>query len=196
MHPTLRPTEDVDCVVAVLTYSAFGDWEERLSQLGCQRCTDEGVVCRWWVSGIRVDFMPAHERVLGLRSRWYQEILGNPVKVLLEGGLEVSVVNLPVFLATKFDAFSDRGRGDFYGNSDFEDIVTVLAYRVDALELISTASAEIRDYLSSEAAAFLNRTDCETLVSGCLPGDRISQSAVGPVLETLRLVAGLSEENQ
>lgn len=109
IHPTLRPTEDVDCVVATTTYGAFRELEQELEKKGCQRCTDEGVICRWWINGVRVDLMPADESVLGLRSPWYAEVLRAPVSVALASGVSIQVVNLPVFLAMKFDAFSDRG---------------------------------------------------------------------------------------
>ena len=52
----------------------------------------------------------------------------------LENTISVRVITAPYFIATKLEAFFDRGRGDFLGSSDLEDIITVLDGRDDILE--------------------------------------------------------------
>ncbi|OGJ87064.1 MAG: hypothetical protein A2268_15250 [Candidatus Raymondbacteria bacterium RifOxyA12_full_50_37] len=57
------------------------------------------------------------------------------IEVELPGKTRIRILELPVFLATKFEAFFDRGNGVFYTSHDFEDIVNVLAYRKSYQEL-------------------------------------------------------------
>ncbi len=43
-----------------------------------------------------------------------------------EADLEIRIVTAPYFLATKLDAFRGRGKGDYFGSNDLEDIVAVV----------------------------------------------------------------------
>ncbi len=81
---TLRPTEDVDYIVPAFSYGEFAEWENQLRELGCTECRGEGVICRWMVDGIRVDFMPVEG--LGFANRWYGEAIRDPELFTLEGG--------------------------------------------------------------------------------------------------------------
>ncbi len=60
---------------------------------------------------------------------WFKEGMENTILVSLPKGTQIRIFPLPYFIAIKFEAFFDRGKNDFYGSHDFEDIVTVLAYR-------------------------------------------------------------------
>lgn len=142
---TLRATDDVDYVIPAFSYGDFAEWENRLRQLGFTECPDEGVICRWMINGIRVDFMPVEGRVLGFTNRWYAEAVRDPELFALGSGLQVRVVNVPVFLATKFEAFGDRGGGDYVADSDIEDVITVLAFRPESAKLISEATPDVRE---------------------------------------------------
>jgi len=136
-----------------------------------------------------MDFMPTEERVLGFCNKWYPEVMKNPVLVEIEAGIQVKVVNIPVFLATKFEAFSDRGGRGYYGNSDIEDIISILAYRRDSAQLISEAPAEVKKYLGAEARELLALRSIENIVSGCFEADPASQALVPTVMVALRNIA-------
>ncbi len=107
----IRVTDDVDCVVRVRTYSEYaGVFSERLRHLGFRECRDEGApLCRWTIGKIRVDLMPCDEAALGLTNRWFDECLANPQAVDV-GGRQIRVPALPVLIATKLEAYRDRGR--------------------------------------------------------------------------------------
>jgi predicted nucleotidyltransferase len=186
----LRATDDVDCAVSIDSYGDFSELEMRLRELGYHECRDEEApICRWVIEGVRVDFMPTEGSVLGFKNQWYQEAVKDPVVVSLEDGLRVKVVNLAVFLATKFDAFSDRGGREYYGNSDIEDIIAVLAYRRDAVQLVKNASEAVREFLANEAGRLLSLRNIENIVSGCFEADAASQAMVPFVLDSLRAIA-------
>lgn len=136
-----------------------------------------------------MDFMPTEERVLGFSNKWYPEVMKDPVMVEIEAGVLIKVVNIPVFLATKFEAFSDRGGRDYYGNSDIEDIISILAYRRDSAQLIAEAPAEVQQYLAAQAKELLALRNIENIVSGCFEADQASQALVPTVMVALQNIA-------
>lgn len=185
-----RPTDDVDFVVPVTTYLELTDFEARLRDLGCINCQERGApICRWEVDGVTVDLMPVEPGVLGFGNRWYQEALKSPVLVELTDGLFVRVANLPVFLATKFEAHASRGGGIFFGDSDIEDILLLLAQRTDALELIQRAPEEVRSFLRDEATKLLEVDGIRDVISACF-----GQQEQALAMEVLAVLEELKNE--
>jgi hypothetical protein len=165
--PKVRPTDDVDVVVEVLSYV---DYElsvaVRLRELGFAVCTDlNAPICAWELDGMRVDVMPSDERVLGFSNRWYQEVLSTAVATML-GGLSLNVISPACFLATKFVAFSSRGDGDYYASQDLEDIAVVIDGRPEITADLRAASQELRAYVAESAASLL----CTEAFLNALPG--------------------------
>lgn len=62
----------------------------------------------------------------------------------------VKVISAPYFLATKLEAFKDRGKQDFLLSHDLEDIVSVIDGRPEIVNDISGASNNLKKYLASE----------------------------------------------
>lgn len=70
---------------------------------------------------------PAAENVLGFSNRWYDLALRTARIVQLPGGgLPVRLIRPDCFLATKLEAFEDRGAGDYLGSHDLEDVLSVV----------------------------------------------------------------------
>lgn len=107
-----RFTEDVDIIVQVATYSEYTRLEEYLRRKGFHEGIREGdPICRWRVEGAIVDVMPTEEKVLGFRNQWYKAAMQSAAECLLRPDLRIRLVTAPCFVATKIDAFQDRGRG-------------------------------------------------------------------------------------
>jgi len=157
--PRVRPTDDVDIVVEVVSYA---DYElsvaTRLRELGFAVCTDPAApICAWELDGMRVDVMPSNEKVLGFSNRWYQEVLSTASLVMLDG-ISLRVISPPCFLATKFVAFEGRGDGDYYASQDLEDIVVVIDGRPELINELAAASDELRTYIAQSATMLLGRS--------------------------------------
>jgi hypothetical protein len=75
--------------------------------------------------------MPSEERVLGFANRWYPLAMTTATPLILPSGLQIRLIAAPVFLATKFEAFATRGRGDMLSSHDFEDIINVVEGRAE-----------------------------------------------------------------
>lgn len=64
-------------------------------------------------------------------------------------------MSLPYFLATKFEAFHQRG-GDPRFSHDFEDIVYILEFSMSIVELINHSPQEVKSFLKNEFQAMID----------------------------------------
>jgi len=150
-----RPTDDVDIVVEIFHYKEYAAIEEKLRNKGFANDATSGVICRYTIHGITVDVMPTSEEILGFSNKWYPEAFVNSIYVTPEDGLFIRIFSAPYFLATKLEAFVDRGENDGRFSSDFEDIVHVLNHREPVWEEIRNANEPVRQYLKTEFARLL-----------------------------------------
>lgn len=171
----IRPTVDVDAIVDVASYAGYEALADRLRAVGLGEDTSPGApVCRWRREAVVVDVMPVDERILGFSNRWYPTAMST-AGVLELAGHRVRVVTPPLFVATKLEAFRGRGRGDFLGSHDLEDIVTVFDGRAELAGEIAEAPADVRNYLAAELGALLDNREFLDALSGFLPPDAASQ---------------------
>jgi predicted nucleotidyltransferase len=121
----VRPTLDVDAIVAIASYAEFTQWEKRLRELGFRESHAEGApICRWLHGDLILDLMPTDPSILGFSNRWYGPALENSPRTRI-GEFEIRVITAPYFLATKLEAFHGRGKNNFRSH-DLEDVVTVI----------------------------------------------------------------------
>src|SRR5437867_1634865 len=68
---SVRPTDDVDCVVEVASRSEYTKLEKRIRGLGFKHSVEQGApLCRWICSGVTVDIMPTDPKILGFSNKW------------------------------------------------------------------------------------------------------------------------------
>lgn len=131
----VRPTEDVDAIVEVASLAAYHRLAEQLMQRGFQQTmADNTPPFRWYWNRLQLDLVPLDEKVLGFANPWYRVGFENAVSVELAGGLLLRHLSAPHFLATKFEAFKDRGQNDVYLSHDLEDIMTVMEGRAAVVQ--------------------------------------------------------------
>jgi len=76
--PDIRPTDDVDCVVEIMSRAEYYNFSNLLRTLGLQETTESGApLCRWQYEGISIDVMPCDSSVLGFSNRWYRPGIAN-----------------------------------------------------------------------------------------------------------------------
>jgi predicted nucleotidyltransferase len=160
-----RPTDDVDIVVEILHYKDFAAIEEKLRTKGFVNDVESGVICRYIIRGIAVDIMPTSGTIFGFASKWYPEAYKNAVSVKLEESLSVRIFSAPYFLATKLDAFIDRGENDGRFSTDFEDIIHVLNNRLTVWEEMNRAKEQLKGYLKSEFKKLLEKKYIDEWIS-------------------------------
>lgn len=179
----VRPTEDVDIIVAVSTRSAYDRLGTRLRASGFRKDLTPGApLCRWRAPDrVVLDVMPTEETILGFSNRWYPLGLATAEAYPLGNDLTIRVVTAPVFLATKWVAFDQRGAGDHFGSRDVEDILVVVAGRQTLPAEVARADDTLQEWLAARTAAFLNHPDAPDVIAGALPDARFDGTLVGRV---------------
>ena len=126
-NPSIRPTEDVDIVAEVLALSGYHRIEKTLRERGfAQDMSADAPICRWKVDGVTVDVMPTLETILGFANRWYPLCVATAAPLALPSGTVIRVIQAPVFIGTKLEAFHGRGGGDYLFSHDLGDIISVV----------------------------------------------------------------------
>jgi predicted nucleotidyltransferase len=184
----IRATLDVDLVTSVTALADYHKLESRFSELGFKRdMTADAPICRWKYLGIEVDLMPTDPKVLGFANRWYPLALATAQRIALPNGLSIQLISGPAFVATKFEAFSDRGKGDLLASHDLEDILNVVASRIQLLEEIGRSRSELRRYLSERCRALLVYPEFENYLPGIIRDDATNEQS-RLVLDRLRSI--------
>lgn len=189
-HPVIkvRPTDDVDCVVEVLSLIEYQRVEERLRELGFTHHIGPDVpVCRWQFQGILVDVMPVEGKILGFSNPWYSEGFRKAVPATLPDGRVIRIFDLPYFIASKLEAFKGRGKGDFAGSTDLEDIITVMDGVPDFKERVLQAAEDVRRYLQDSFAELRGDERFLDYLEGHLPpvGRRERSERARAIIEAL-----------
>ncbi len=187
---SVRLTDDVDILSDTDTLADYYAFTAELRKRGFKE-VEGGPVCRWTIDGVSVDVMPPDETLLGFSNRWYHEALSRFTVETLGPELQVRVITAPYFLATKLEAFHGRGNGDLLASHDLEDIITVVSGRREIVdEVRANASPEVQRYLADELGALLANDEFEAAISGHLPPDEETQSAM-TVLERLEAIVSI-----
>ena len=165
----VRPTEDVDAIVEVASLVAYHRVADKLMDRGFkQTMADNTPPFRWYWNRMQLDLVPLDEKVLGFANRWYRVGFDAALAVELAGGLKLRHLSAPHFLATKFEAFKDRGNNDVYLSHDLEDIMTVMEGRSSVAQEMATAHAAVRKHVGQSVAALLDMPTFHNALPGLL----------------------------
>ncbi|PIR22594.1 MAG: hypothetical protein COV44_07285 [Deltaproteobacteria bacterium CG11_big_fil_rev_8_21_14_0_20_45_16] len=179
-----RPTDDIDCVVNVGTLPEYYKLEDKLRRAGFKNEL-KGPRCRWNYQGIVVDIMPADERISGMPSKWFTEGFQTLSFRKLSGGTEIPVFSVAYLLATKFEAYNDRGKKDLRFSTDIEDIPLLLDGYPDAFDEIQKSDSIVKDFLIKQFRSLLKQSEFEEVVHGQMSGSEKRKKA-DRVLEKIR----------
>lgn len=191
----VRPTEDVHVVVEVTTRTAFHEFEAKLRQHQFAEDLESKVICRWrhTESRLILDAMPARAEILGFENRWQAEAVPHAVARVLPSGARIRAAPPPYLLAMKLEAFRRRGRGDFIGSRDFEDISLLLDRRTELVGELAAAADDVRGYVAEEVRQLLGEPRLRDGFAAALPADDASQQRTDDViLPALKSIAELS----
>jgi hypothetical protein len=94
-------------------------------------------------------------------------------------------LSAPYFLATKFEAYKDRGRNDVYASHDLEDIIAVVDGRTELEDELEQASTDVQTYVVTNIRALLDHPE----FSNALPGIVLRRIRVPIVLRSLQAIA-------
>ena len=187
----VRATEDVDAIIEVSTLARYHAVGALLAQRGFKQTMENSTPpFRWFWQSLQLDLVPLDEAVLGFANRWYAPGFAAAVERELAPRIKLRHLNAPYFLATKFEAFNDRGAGDVYLSHDLEDILTVVDGRAEVVAELAGSDAKVRGHVQRQTRKLLNHAN----FLNALPGLISQPVRVGIVLERLQLIAALSAD--
>lgn len=185
-----RVTYDVDLVAEVAALRGYHRLEGEFSRRGFVRdMAADAPICRWRYQRLEVDLMPTDPGVLGFANRWYPLAVAGAERVLLPSGTAIRLIGAAAFMATKFEAFADRGRNDLLGSHDAEDIINLVDGRPELVAEVTSASLELRRYLAERCGGLLARPDFADMLTGMIVPDEALAERVQTVLQRLNLLA-------
>lgn len=165
--PPVRATHDVDAVAAIVSLADYHRLGEALRVRGFLQTLEEGEPpYRWTFAGMKLDVMPTDATVLGFSNRWYEPAMQTAATVQLREDLAIRLVTPAYFVATKLEAFEDRGKNDYLASHDLEDVLSVVDGRPELVEELARAEPKVRTYV---AGVFARLTSDEGFLNA-LPG--------------------------
>lgn len=171
--PPTRPTKDVDLVVDSKSPHGHAEFEKKLRARGFQ--IQAPPACRYGIDDILVDVMTTTPEAMGFSERWYAEAFDTAEPMKLPDGTMIRVIRAPLFIATKLNAWRDRGNGDYFGQ-DLEDILAIIDGRDVLLDEVNSSSPDVRRFLAQEFAELLAAERFRDSIPGHLGGDAIAHA--------------------
>jgi predicted nucleotidyltransferase len=188
-RPPVRATQDVDLIAEIATKAKYYELAADLRNLGFREDT-ENVICRWRLGDLKVDVMPSSESVLNFTNIWYSSAIEECVAIVLPDGAKIRLITAPYFIATKLEAFYDRGDGD-YMSHDMEDIINVIDGRPEITQEVAQQRGAVAAYLKLEIDELISDDlFLQSLPAHFLPNS-FEQQRVPLLLGRLREIAGL-----
>ena len=163
---SIRPTDDVDVVVELISIADFYKMQEHILQLGFTHDTQSTVISRFLLNGLKVDFMPTDPAILGFSNKWYADGVKNAIPFTMSNNDTIRIFTSPYFIASKMEAFKTRGKNDLYASHDLEDIIFLLDNRDTIADELAVADTDVKKYLQKEFGKLLKNSSFEEAVIG------------------------------
>ncbi|MEG6551590.1 hypothetical protein V6C53_15290 [Desulfocurvibacter africanus] len=196
----VRYTHDLDVIIEILTRKDFYTLQHQLADLGFRQPPPEeweegkqAPLCRWvlppsqsYPDKIIMDIMPTSPDILGHTNKWYGMIIQQGhTSLALECGLEIRHARAPFFLASKFEAFFDRGIVDPTISKDLEDIVELFNGRKELLDEVSQSPQVLQQGLGDYCRRFLADPTLEEELAAHLMGSSAYQRERLPKIQAI-----------
>ncbi len=159
----IRPTDDIDIVVEIYTHQEYAALDEQLRKLGFVNDQTTRVICKYSIQGLIVDVMPTQIDALGFSNKWYQPAFENSIQYNL-GDEKIRIFSPPFFIASKLEAFLQRGKNDGRTSTDFEDIIFLFENRSTIWKELNDAETTLSTYLKETFRKLMQNENFEEWV--------------------------------
>lgn len=161
----IRPTADIDMTINLANYTEWTKMQERLSELKFYPNPEGTSICSYKYKDIDIDIMPAEDSSIGVSNSWYKPGFKHVQKIKLPDNTTINILPIVYFLATKFEAFNDRGQNDFYLSHDYEDIIYLLDNRIEIVNEILSSDSDVRNFIINELSKIYNHSHSDEILS-------------------------------
>ncbi len=151
----IRPTQDIDMTLHIVNIGHWVKVQEQLAALGFHPDPFGHAICSYKYKDIPVDIMATEDGPLGPANRWYKIGFKN-LWTAKAKDKEIKILSAPCYLATKFEAFNDRG-SDFRTSHDIEDIIYVLDNRIGIVEEIQKDDYRIATFIKDQFQKIISK---------------------------------------
>ena len=131
--------------------------------------------------------MPTEGGFLGINTDWFKEALASATIKRIDR-LDLKVISPVAFIATKLAAFADRGKGDYFGSHDIEDLMTVIDGREAIVDEILKAPKGLSNFIVASLRQMSLNTAFHEALPGYLPSDAASQKRLSLLRVKLALI--------
>lgn len=183
-----RVTTDVDICVQVSTLTEMETLRERLAEKSIYPDASGTHLYRYTYKGILIDFIPFEATPFGPTNSYLKPGF-KVAKQIRIGDTEISVLPVAVFLATKWEAFNDRG-SDPRWSPDFEDIIYILDNNTDVVGSMITSSSEVKIALKILSTFILEHSNSREIIE-CHINPITAQERGEFITETLQRIIQL-----
>lgn len=194
-----RPTDDVDCVVNLSSYSSYMHFcEELLSHKFYNDTSENAPMCRFVFDGTNVvDIMPVESTGIGESNRWYKPGFAFKKAYELSAGKIIYLLPVGYYIATKLEALFSRGGDDYRGSSDFEDIVYVINSCEELEKSVrQCADTALMTYLSESFSLLLERDNIDEEIECALfTGETDRRDYVKDIFKNLAAISKIAKLN-
>lgn len=157
-----RPTKDIDISVQISTYAQMEDLREKLALKKIYPAPSEKIMYRYAYEDILIDFIPFEETPLGPTNSWLKPGFEKAYPINI-GEIEIKILPVSLFLATKWEAFKSRG-SDPRTSHDFEDIIYIIDNNLEVVEDIQNANKDVQDFLKEMSNEILHHNSRNEII--------------------------------
>lgn len=159
----IRPTKDLDLTFQITTAGKLEELREKLIGKGFIQTHEDNVICRFRFDDLLVDVMSTQAVGWAPSNRWFMPGFEKSFSVELDD-VTIRLMPLPYLLASKMEAFFDRGIQDLYASHDLEDILYIFNYTTNLVEQILAADDEVIAYLRGCAERMMSDTKIREVI--------------------------------
>ncbi len=139
-----------------------------------------------------LDVMPTDQRILGFGNCWYKAAIRHAERIKLAEERAINVVSVPYFLATKLEAFRSRGKSDFLGSHDLEDVLSVFDGCQVVVNAVERSDKAIKAYLAQQCRILLSDAYFHDALAGHLNYGAVLEDRVNIVLERMEKISNIN----
>jgi len=144
----IRPTQDIDITINIVSLHHWQELQQKLGKLGFYPDPLGHAICRYKYKDIPVDIMSTEDGPFGPSNPWYKPGFKSLLTAIAKNQA-IKMLSAPYFLATKFEAFHNRGK-DYRTSHDIEDIIYVIDNRTSIVKEVNNSDLKVRTFLKQE----------------------------------------------